>query len=124
MRWFRSNARCGSRLALFALAVQLAVTFGHVHLQGLALAKAAPIASADRFAQAVTADPIRKSPGSADYDCPICALIQLASTSSPSAAPVLPAPVLIGGFRLETPDELRSDVSAHFSFQARGPPAI
>jgi hypothetical protein len=126
MRWFRSNARGGSRLALFALAVQLAVTFGHVHLQGLALAstKAAPIALADRSAQAVTADPNRKSRGSADYDCPICALIQLASTSAPSAAPVLPAPALIGGFRLETPDELRSDVSAYFSFQARGPPAI
>jgi len=32
MRWFRSNIRLGSRLALFALAVQMALSLGHVHL--------------------------------------------------------------------------------------------
>ena len=36
MKWFRSNIRHGSRLALFALAVQLALSFGHIHLEQLA----------------------------------------------------------------------------------------
>ena len=31
MKWFRSNIKHGSRLALFALAVQLALSFGHFH---------------------------------------------------------------------------------------------
>src|SRR5260370_28035600 len=31
MKWFRSNIRRGSRLALFALAVQFLLSFGHFH---------------------------------------------------------------------------------------------
>ena len=37
MRWFRSNIQAGVASALFALAVQFAVTFSHVHLDGLIL---------------------------------------------------------------------------------------
>ena len=32
MGWFRSNRRGSGMLALFALAVQFVVAFGHVHL--------------------------------------------------------------------------------------------
>ena len=39
MKWFRSNIKHGSRLALFALAIQFALSFGHFH--GVA-AQAAP----------------------------------------------------------------------------------
>src|SRR4030081_2334068 len=31
MRWFRSNIRLASRLALFALAIQFLLSFGHFH---------------------------------------------------------------------------------------------
>ncbi len=31
MKWFRSNVRYGARAALFALAVQLGLSFGHFH---------------------------------------------------------------------------------------------
>ena len=31
MLWFRANRILGSRLALFALAVQFIVAFGHIH---------------------------------------------------------------------------------------------
>src|SRR5260221_12497744 len=31
MKWFRSNIRRGSRLALFALAIQFLLSFGHFH---------------------------------------------------------------------------------------------
>ncbi len=44
MRWFRSNIRRGARLALLALGIQLALTFGHVHLDGVALGKTTPSA--------------------------------------------------------------------------------
>ena len=39
MRWFRSNVRLVSRLALFALAIQVLLAFGHFHGNG---AQAAP----------------------------------------------------------------------------------
>ena len=39
MKWFRSNIKHGSRLALLALAIQFALSFGHFH--GVA-AQAAP----------------------------------------------------------------------------------
>ena len=31
MKWFRSNIRLGSRLALLALAIQFLLSFGHFH---------------------------------------------------------------------------------------------
>ena len=33
MRWFRTRSRWGSCLALVALALQLALSFGHIHLK-------------------------------------------------------------------------------------------
>jgi hypothetical protein len=114
-------------LAIVSLAIQLIVTFGHVHLYGLGFspAKSAPIASIDRSNAAMpgSTDPARKG-GSADYDCPVCALIQLAGTSAPSVAPVLLVPVLTDGVRLDLPHEPQSALSAHFSFQPRGPPSV
>jgi hypothetical protein len=129
MRWLRSNIRGFSRLALFALALQITLTFGHVHLDGRGLAAASAQAaqladqSATPLAKARGQDQ-KKSQGSADFDCPICALIQLASTSAPSVAPPLPIPLLIGGSMLETPGQPGAAVSPPFAFQARGPPAI
>ena len=37
MNWFRSNIQSCARLALFALALQMAVSFGHVHGDDLGL---------------------------------------------------------------------------------------
>ncbi len=36
MKWFRSNIKHGSRLALLALALQFALSFGHFHSAALA----------------------------------------------------------------------------------------
>ena len=32
MQWFRAKLNVGARLAIFALALQIAVSFGHMHL--------------------------------------------------------------------------------------------
>lgn len=131
MRWFRSNIRTGVGLALFALAVQFAVTFSHVHLDALT---SLPAAHGRTQATAAAADQIvlslrtpgqsRHSQGGPDTDCPICALIQLASTSTPSVAPPLPIPVLLAGSKLEPHAELRSAAAPLFAFRARGPPPV
>lgn len=123
MRWIRSNIRGFTRLALFALAVQFAVTFGHVHLDGPGSAQAAAI-DQTAAASAGVKGKAPKSQGAADFDCPICALIQLASTAAPSVAPPLPMPVLHDGVVLETSDATGVAVSPTLPFQARGPPSL
>lgn len=126
MRWFRSHVRAGSRLALFALAVQLFVTFGHVHLNGL-VGGSATSAGAVRHATASLHNPgdaSRQAPGLADDDCPICALIQLANASPPSVAPPLPTPTMLGGLKLDAPDDMWQAASHRLAFLARGPPSI
>ena len=86
MHWVRTNRRFGSWLALAALALQLALSFGHVHL-----------IPTRRFYRWINA----KAPGSppspaqhpandADDYCAICATIHLASTSFLPDAPQLP----------------------------------
>lgn len=128
MRWLRSNIRVFARLALFALAVQIIITFGHVHLDGVALttAQAAQSAVPDQAVERLAKSQSKgqKSHGAADFDCPICALIQLASTSAPSVAPPLPIPAILGGTILEAPEVPDFAASTAFAFQARGPPAI
>jgi hypothetical protein len=93
MRWFRPQMHFGSRLALVALALQFALTFGHVH-------SLVPISVDTALSSAAAAsdgpssrDPVRN--GLADFDCPICALINLTGTSTPSVAPDLPLPAKV-----------------------------
>jgi hypothetical protein len=123
MCWFRSNIRLGARFALFALALQVVLSFGHVHIYGIASQSATPVLSA-YVSQDGAGLPNPSDPRSADFDCPICALIQLAATSTPSVPPELPVPVMVGLFRLEAPADLSSAASPYVHFQARAPPTV
>ena len=110
MHWFRSNIRLCSRLALFALAV----ADGIVARTRPSLCRApasAQIGTAGRpdgsgAGLLSTRTPIHKSDGSIDPYCPICAFIQLLTTSAPSAAPALPLPATLGLIGLQAPAEL------------------
>ncbi len=105
-----------SLLALFALAVQLGLSFGHVH------------AGAFGPVSAKTALTNPSSPGTDnDQDngndvCAICATIALANTLVDSTPPVLPLPVqvhtapVIVAVLLDAAQPLRP------SFQSRAPP--
>src|ERR1700724_1990777 len=101
MRWFRSRVRLGSRLALFALAVQLAVCFGHVHLEGAAFARAPALERGQAATVATTApDPgSSEIPALADDCCVVCALIHLAGTLVTAVAPPLALPSRCGQLR-------------------------
>jgi hypothetical protein len=111
-------------LALFALAVQLTVTFGHVHVDGFyqVSTNAIQTAAAD---QALTplGEAHNNGQPAAVFDCPICALIQLASTSAPSAAPPLPIPAMLGRTILPA-HAAPCAASPRLAFQPRGPPAV
>src|SRR5258708_6770777 len=124
MRWFRSNLRLGSGLALFALAVQMYLSFGHVHLDRHAspstqLAMTIGSGAAYLSERAPSHDP----DGSVDADCAICALIQLVATSVPSVAPALPLPARFGSISLQTSAEWITAPSRHSLSQARAPPS-
>jgi hypothetical protein len=129
MRWIRSNMRLGAWCALFALALQLALSFGHVHLDGglksprsgltALFAKTVPAAIPDVPALPSSHDPNGQA---ADF-CDICALIHLAGTLVPAASPALPLPAV---FSLTPLPIISADrelaASRPFSFRARAPP--
>jgi hypothetical protein len=131
MKWFRSKIRHGARLALFAMLVQLALTFGHSHW----FAQAAPLAasslqqtdstgaSPDRAAveKQSPASPDREQPG--DDNCAICALVAMAGTVVSAAPPLLLLPQAIELLHLTTDAEFVHLKSAATAFQPRAPPA-
>jgi hypothetical protein len=94
MRWFRSNRKISGQLALFALALQLVLSFGHIHLQdiygyGPAGAAASALAPATEKSPSLPSD--QPSRHSGDY-CAICATMSLLGNSFVAQAPQLPVP--------------------------------
>ena len=123
MRWFRSRKRAGSYLALFALAFQLAVSFGHVHLERIA----PPSVGASVLAHAQPAADDLNAPSNpagdlADDHCPICTLIHLAGALVPAEMPLLALPTVAGRLRLELAAEFDLTASHAALFRARAPP--
>ena len=137
MKWFRSNIRHGSRLALFALTIQFLLSFGHFH--GVA-AQAAPavqsgsalsgISGSDLSAPDVIEKAARQQPASGhDTDqqsgdaCAICALIALAGNLLPATPPVLSLPQATESSYLTAAAEFVLWNATRGAFQPRAPPA-
>jgi len=122
MRWFRSRARWGAYAALFALALQFVLSFGHVHADQFVR----PAAASASHAAMASSDGAPAGPahpdGLADDFCAICSLINLAGTIVPSAAPPLPAPILAGRTPVDLAVTPTLTASLHALFQARAPP--
>ena len=123
MNCFRSRPKWGAYLALFALAFQLALTFGHVHLDRFALPTADKfaVASADVSSDApnVPADPAGDR---ADHRCPICTVIHLAGTLVLAEPPSLPLPDVFGRLPTETAVAFDFAEPQRALFAARAPP--
>ena len=125
MTWFRSKIRSTARLALFALAVQMAISFGHMHRDDLGLP---PVAQADQtqFAPGKAHPPAGPAdqgryPASDDY-CPICASMALIATGIAALPPVLVAPAPIERFWPSDAPMQSLSPQVALSFQARAPP--
>lgn len=134
MKWFRKRLRGFSRLALFSLAVQFALSFGHFH--GLAahaatafrdVAAHADTAEANSLAAASQA--LRPSPASHDPDqqptdnCAICAVIAMANAVLLSPPPLLLLPQALEFLNRATDAEFAHLKSPGVAFQPRAPPA-
>jgi hypothetical protein len=130
MKWFRSNIKTGSRLALLALAIQFALSFGHFHgaaaqtpppgLTGTDLAHAA-------FDAAGEAQPQFPSDHDSDHQhtahaCVICAVTSLANNFLFATSPLLELPQAIQLPHLATDAEFAHLGSLHPPFQSRAPP--
>jgi len=127
MNWFRSNIQPCTWSALFALTLQIAVSFGHMNRHDLGLpllikAGQTQILPDEAAAPADSDDQDHHS--APDHYCPICASIALIGTGAPALAPVLVVPTSVVRFSPpEKPVNLQ-DPQFTVSFQARGPPSI
>ena len=121
MRWFRSNGGGVAWLAIFALACQFVLTFGHIHTGNVGVISAALAISAD--GPDVPFSPPQKTPAGLARDfCAVCNHVGLASALVLPVSPRLFPPISF--IR-----ELRWPWVAiwfasrdHFHFNARGPP--
>jgi hypothetical protein len=118
MRWFRSNIKHGSRIALFALAIQCALSFGHFH--GVA-AQAAPGAVSQSVQPQQPASD-RDSDQHPDDTCAICAVVAMANTVSFAAPPVLVLPQAVEFSYFAADAGFVHVNSVGVAFQPRAPP--
>jgi hypothetical protein len=128
MTWFRSRIRPVTRLALFALAFQMAVSFGHMDADELGLPSLAfsgrSHLALDATSSVNAAADRDHAPAVPDGYCPICASMALVATAFPSLPPVLvvppqsrpawPAPIPAEGI----------SPRVALSFHARAPPIL
>jgi hypothetical protein len=137
MKWFRSNIKHGSGAALVALALQLALTFGHCHAvaaQAVPAIQAGPALSDVSYANGLRApDAIGESaqqqpapdPDSDQQQndgCPICAVIVLAGAGLLSTPPLLLLPQSEGSLYLPPDAGFVHLDSPRVAFQPRAPP--
>ena len=118
MKWFRSNIKRVAPVALFALAIQFALSFGHFH--GVAEA-----ASGTQVAWSFPAPQPSSDQGSGERPgdiCAICAVMAMANAALYAAPPVVLLPQAVA-FAYLTPDADLVRVNAvRAAFQARAPP--
>jgi Protein of unknown function (DUF2946) len=127
MKWFRSNIRHGARLALFALLVQFALSFGHVHGFGAQAAAATQsVLSADHASNSKAKPPSAPSKHDSDQTmdiCAICAVMAMAGTVLFATPPILLLPDAVEILQQITDAEFAHLKSAGTAFQPRAPPA-
>ena len=129
MRWIRQHIRSATWLALVALAVQVVMTFGHIHAErfstpsaGATVIAAAGLLAPDKANGAGSPTQPYRAPG-ADGFCAICASMGLlGALVLPAAQKLAPAGVIVRINEVycadtNTAGELRS------SSLARAPPA-
>src|ERR1700736_5486581 len=110
MKWFRSNVKYGARAALFALAVQLGLSFSHFH----------PIAAqAAPSIQSTQQLPAPDSDQHPDNFCAICAVMAMANAALFATPPLVLQPNPIDFSYLATAPEVVRVASIRIAFQPR-----
>lgn len=120
MRWLRNHIRQGSGLALFALALNLVLSFGHVH---------APRTTDDAPAKVVVASSAHAAVPAHDEDgdasdelCSICLAMAALSSAVAAPPPVLAAVPVVRVATAQPHDRHAAAISRTNAFWSRGPP--
>ena len=119
MYWVRSNRRFGSWAALFALAIQLVLSFGHIHLEDF---QGSSAAAASQAQPNTPADDDGDRGFGPHHFCAICAAVSLTASSVLPAVELPATPVAhchkwVVDFR-----PVQVSYGVLFPFQARAPP--
>jgi hypothetical protein len=136
MTWVRSNIKCGSWIALLALVIQFALSFGHFHpidFAGTSAPEAGAAAPELSFAGGLSGQVaevrFKRQPASNhDSDehpggvCAICAVMAMASAALFASPPALPLPQAIEFAHPATGGESVRAASVRIAFQPRAPP--
>ncbi len=115
MSWLRAHAKRLSMVALFALAVQLGVSFGHFHRDGLLTVSAAQTT--------ITASDTSPDADARGDLCAICVTIAMANTAVDAAPPILPLPALFARTTTSLPAIIGISEPRRAHAQSRAPPA-
>ena len=119
MRWIRDNVRQSAWLALVALAINLALSFGHIHVLGRHSSEQSLLVAALGLAGHGKSRPDEDK---ADYLCPICIAVGAIANGVASAPPTIP--LQLTATVVDRPVEAVRFVLAlpRAPFQSRGPP--
>jgi hypothetical protein len=119
MHWVRRNSRFGSLAAIFALTIQLVLSFGHIHLDDIQGSSAV-----------VTLQAQSNAPADDDGDrgfgphhfCAICATVSLTASSVLPAVELPATPVAHWHKWVVGVSPVQVSYGVLFPFQARAPP--
>ena len=116
MVWVRGNRRVGAWLGLLALALQLVLSFGHIHLSDFAIPQAAAAAPNP-------GTPSNRHHGTPDI-CAICVALNLTASSVAPTAASLVLPFVFAQAWLRDFEAALLSSEPHLFFQARAPPVL
>ena len=116
MSWMRNEAKRLSLLALFALAIQFGLSFGHIH------ADPAWSPAHQQTVTASSASPVGGAQADDDGLCAICITAAMVSSAAHATPPALPVPAAFF-FVSFTPERvLETSPLRLAAFQSRAPP--
>jgi hypothetical protein len=136
MTWLRSNIKCGSWIALLALVIQTALSFGHFHAIASAATSAPQVGSTlsqlsfagGRSGQVAEIRFKRQPASNHDSDehpgdvCAICAVMAMANAALFASPPTLPLPQAVEFAHPAIGGESVRVASVRIAFQPRAPP--
>jgi hypothetical protein len=123
MLWVRRNRQIGAWAALFAFALQIVLSFGHVHVSKPTLSSAS-VASMQLTSRSHDGLPRPGTHTGADDFCAICATMALVASSVVPQTAALALPVAVPSAWPREFETVFASLDAHFLFQARAPPFI
>jgi hypothetical protein len=119
---FRQRKCISSYLALFAIAFQLFISFGHVHLAGFPSANI--ITTGQSGLSQAQNDPSQNVPNDKNDTCAICAIIGLAGSLLVADPHTFVPPVTQYCGSLSCFDSFHVSIAERVYFQSRAPPSV